>query len=357
MTTQVSFIATFILASISFNEGAFGFGNKDKILLSDVKVLTLKHGHMTTARRSSPVPQLKCMGGTARCSFVPQVVQCYNRGSDGYDIQWECKTDMDNAYRFGTVEVTCEGYDYPDDPNILKGSCGLEYTIDLTEEGLHRKQHNQHDYYANQHGGHQNAYDHDYHDRSGYQNSYNMKTKASSVIGDLILLCIIGGIIYALYKTCIANNTAYPEADGTNRNRHDNNDRPPPYNERPPPYGFSSDYMPDNGPSCSSSYQGSSSYTGTPTGGSTGGGFWTGAMTGGILGYMFGNRNNNYYGSRTYASPHSSWFGSRSYGSNHYSSTPSYSFGSGSSSWSSGSSSSSSTGTRTASGFGGTKRR
>lgn len=73
-----------------------------------------------------------------------------------------------------------------------------------------------------------------------------MKTKASSIIGDLILLCIIGGIIYALYKTCIANNTAYPD-DGTNRNRHDNNDRPPPYNERPPPYGFSSDYMPDNG--------------------------------------------------------------------------------------------------------------
>ncbi|KAJ8305403.1 hypothetical protein KUTeg_015948 [Tegillarca granosa] len=329
MIIQVSFTVTCILASISFTE--------------DVKVLTLKHGHMTTARRSSPVPQLKCMGGTARCSFVPQVVQCYNRGSDGYDIQWECKTDMDNAYRFGTVEVTCEGYDYPDDPNILKGSCGLEYTIDLTEEGLHRKQHNQHDYYGNQHGGYQN-YDHDYHDRSGYQNSYQVKTKASSIIGDLILLCIVGGIIYALYKTCIANNTAYTEADSTYRNRH-NNDQPPPYNERPPPYGFRSDYMSDNGPSCN---------TGTPTSGSTGGGFWSGAMTGGILGYMFGNRNSNYYGSRTYASPHSSWFGSRSYGSRSYSSTPSYSFGSGGSSWSSGSSS---TGTRTASGFGGTKRR
>ena len=32
---------------------------------------------------------------------------------------------MDNAYRFGSVEVTCEGYDYPDDPNVLRGSCGV----------------------------------------------------------------------------------------------------------------------------------------------------------------------------------------------------------------------------------------
>ena len=44
-------------------------------------------------------------------------------------FQWECKTDMDNNYRFGTVEVVCEGYDYPDDPYILKGSCGVSKQI------------------------------------------------------------------------------------------------------------------------------------------------------------------------------------------------------------------------------------
>lgn len=43
----------------------------------------------------------------------------------GAVFQWECKTDMDNAYRFGKVEVTCEGYDHPDDPYILRGSCGV----------------------------------------------------------------------------------------------------------------------------------------------------------------------------------------------------------------------------------------
>ena len=32
---------------------------------------------------------------------------------------------MDNAYQFGRIQVSCEGYDYPDDPYVLKGSCGV----------------------------------------------------------------------------------------------------------------------------------------------------------------------------------------------------------------------------------------
>ena len=59
-----------------------------KVRLRDVEVLTLYQGKMTTGRRSSPVLQLKCAGGSAGCSaFVPEVVQCYNRGWDGYDAQ------------------------------------------------------------------------------------------------------------------------------------------------------------------------------------------------------------------------------------------------------------------------------
>ena len=139
---------------------ALGWGNKDKIRLTDVSVITLHPGKMTNSRRTHPVPQLKCVGGSAGCSaFTPSVVQCYNQGSDGYDaqvncdrnlicshkdylkekfslyhisfvncdtfLQWECKTDMDSQYKFGEITVSCEGYDYPDDPYILKGSCGV----------------------------------------------------------------------------------------------------------------------------------------------------------------------------------------------------------------------------------------
>lgn len=63
-------------------------GWKDRVKLHDVNVLTLRHGHMTNGRRSAPVPQMTCVGGSAGCSaFVPKVVQCHNRGSDGYDAQ------------------------------------------------------------------------------------------------------------------------------------------------------------------------------------------------------------------------------------------------------------------------------
>ena len=58
--------------------------------------------------------------------FAIQVVQCYNKGWDGDDIQWECKTDMDNAFRFGKVAVSCEGFAYPEDSYVLKGSCGVK---------------------------------------------------------------------------------------------------------------------------------------------------------------------------------------------------------------------------------------
>merc|ERR1711963_1013812 len=42
---------------------------------------------------------------------------------------------MEGAARFGRVEVVCEGYDYAEDDFILAGSCGLEYTLELTKEG------------------------------------------------------------------------------------------------------------------------------------------------------------------------------------------------------------------------------
>ena len=67
---------------------ALGWGSSDKVKLTDVNVITLQQGKMTNSRRTHPVPQLQCVGGTAGCSaFTPRVVQCYNRGSDGYDVQ------------------------------------------------------------------------------------------------------------------------------------------------------------------------------------------------------------------------------------------------------------------------------
>lgn len=100
-----------------------------RVHIQDVRAITLHRGQYTTFRRTSPVPQLRCVGG---CYQDLSVVQCENKGFDGHDAVWECKADLDNAYRFGRLSVSCEGYDYPEDPYITAGSCGLEYTLETT---------------------------------------------------------------------------------------------------------------------------------------------------------------------------------------------------------------------------------
>ena len=38
--------------------------------------------------------------GLARAGkYTPSVIQCKNAGHDGFDVQWECRADLDNAYR------------------------------------------------------------------------------------------------------------------------------------------------------------------------------------------------------------------------------------------------------------------
>jgi len=105
----------------------------DRVLLSDVETLTFNVDSITNRRRTAASPQLQCIGGTAAGQDEPKVAQCYNRGSDGNDIQWECNAVIDKQYRFGRMEVNCEGYDFPDDPYILRGSCRLQYILNSSQ--------------------------------------------------------------------------------------------------------------------------------------------------------------------------------------------------------------------------------
>lgn len=136
-TSEFIYFYAFAFVSLSSLHKTEG----EKILLKDVKVISLYQNQMTTARRSTPVPQLKCIGGSAGChAFVPKQVHCYNKGLDGNNILWDCKTNMDKKYRFGHLAISCEGFDYSDDPYILANSCGLEYTINDSVENNHREE-------------------------------------------------------------------------------------------------------------------------------------------------------------------------------------------------------------------------
>jgi hypothetical protein len=282
---------------------------KDRIKLKDVEVLTLTSGKWTTGRRTKPVPQLQCVSGYCNL-FQPQTVQCYNRGSDGIDIQWECKTEMDNKYKFGKIDVLCEGYDYPEDDYVLIGSCGLEYTIDL----------------VNANSNYQQNYD------NTYRQEYTPKTKNSNPFSFGYILCV-AFIIFVIYYTCLRPNSATTQRD--NRSSAGS----------PPPPGFRSDFHDDKYGGTSSDYRSDSTYRSGAynANANTGGGFMSGLFTGGTLGYLFGSRNNP-----TNYSDQSSYFGNRA--------TPPPSYFSSSSPSGSSSSSAPST-SRTTSGFGGTKRR
>lgn len=109
---------------------------QDSVPLTSIKTLTLYKDKLTRGRRSAPVQQLSCVSGDACERFKPQVMQCYNQGVDhSGEVQWKCHAEMEDLYRLGTTTVSCEGYLSSEDTNILSGSCGVEYTLHLTEKG------------------------------------------------------------------------------------------------------------------------------------------------------------------------------------------------------------------------------
>nr|XP_058905250.1 store-operated calcium entry-associated regulatory factor isoform X2 [Kogia breviceps] len=182
---------------------ARGWKDPDRILLRDIKALTLHYDRYTTSRRLDPIPQLKCVGGTAGCdSYTPKVIQCQNKGWDGYDVQWECKTDLDIAYKFGKTVVSCEGYESSEDQYVLRGSCGLEYHLDYTELGLKKLR--------------ESGKNHGFNSFSDYYNK--LYSQDSCSISGVLTIVVLLAIAFGVYKFFLS----------------DGHDSPPPYSEYPP---------------------------------------------------------------------------------------------------------------------------
>lgn len=125
----------------------------DAVLLSNIKTLTLHGGRQTTARRGPAVPQLECVGGNAKGLHDIDVMRCTNAGSEygPEDVQWTCQASLPTEFKLGSTDVVCEGYDSAEDPYVLKGSCGVEYRLILTEAG-ERKYGERYDYGQKEYG-------------------------------------------------------------------------------------------------------------------------------------------------------------------------------------------------------------
>jgi len=231
--------------------------------------------------------QLNCVGGNAKGLFEIDVMRCKNQGSD-YDeasVQWSCTASIPSEFKLGSTDVICEGYDSPDDPYILKGSCGVEYRLILTEQGEEK------------------------YGRRTEPLSKKPTLVADSVIPTLFFIIFFGVLIWIAYSFCAGLLTQRPTANsnrtqrpgggygGGGGNDDDNNDPPPPYTPRPPRTTpkKSSTTRTSNTRESPSWYDTASNMFGT------GGqpqqqqgwrpGFWTGAASGAAAGYYAGNRN------------------------------------------------------------------
>ncbi|KAF9292006.1 hypothetical protein BKA57DRAFT_411105 [Linnemannia elongata] len=328
--------AACLLATTPSTVSAFGNNNHKKVLLKDVQTLTLHQGRMTTGRRTSPVPQIKCVGGNACGDFEPEVVQCTNAGFDGSDVQWKCQADLPDNLRFGQLDVFCEGYTYPDDPYVLKGSCGLEYKLQYTNVRYNTDSNYGRDTWKNP------AF-----------NEWTRRAKRQSWVELLYLgtwISVVCFILYSFLKNCFQHY----------REDARNDDPPPPYRSSGGHggggFGGGGGGGGGGGWNPGNQYKPSASST-AETGGFRPG-FWSGVGLGGLGAYMATqNRNRRQADANAYAGPSSAYAGtsasSSSWGSSSYGS---YSGGSGMGRGSS-SSGSSSNPTRTATGFGGTRRR
>eukprot|EP00056_Hartaetosiga_gracilis_P000148 m.36339 g.36339 ORF g.36339 m.36339 type:complete len:318 (+) comp10084_c0_seq6:75-1028(+) len=259
-----------------FSTTANGWGNskyadKNRVLLTSVQSLVFSTDRMTNAGRVSAIPQMKCIGGSAHCNSnkLPRVMQCQNVGTDGVDVQWKCTAELDSDVKLGRTDVICEGYEYPDDPYILRGSCGVEYELDTTGQ---RSSSSHHSY---DHGG-----------RNYYQNTTTYESGWS--FSTLFFYAMVAFVFYAFYRSCIARQTIQA-ATG-------------------PATGYGAPYQggPQYPPNCPPTYQDA---TYRP-------GFWSGLGLGGLIGNMFSRRprygyggyGNAYYGRPAYQSR--GWFGS-----------------------------------------------
>ncbi|KAL4898563.1 hypothetical protein BDV59DRAFT_167129 [Aspergillus ambiguus] len=252
--------------TLSYNRAAQSPPGKNAILLSKVQTLTLRGNRLTSSRRVAPIPQLKCIGPSKRiCDMYPiDTMRCTNAGYDydEEDVQWTCTASLPAELKLGATDVVCEGYRDADDPFVLKGSCGVEYRLLLTELGERKF-------------GRVREEDSWLSDAL----SWSRGRKAMAILGDLIFFMFIAAcfllILWPMLRDCFGlrrngGGWNFGRGWGGGGGGGGGPFYPP---GPPPPYSPCNDGSFSSGPGWRP-------------------GFWTGALGGGALGYGLGRQQN-----------------------------------------------------------------
>lgn len=233
------------------------------LLLSDVKALTLRKDLKTSHNRLPPVPQLKCIGGTAKGLYEIDLLRCRNAGSSygDEDVQWTCTATLPSEFKLGSTDVVCEGFSSSEDPYVLKGSCGVEYRLMLTELGEEKYGRNGKDMWG----------------------EYDGRSKGGDWAAAIFWLIFIAVLVWIIYAALIRDSPgrrppgAAPNHWFGGSGDGDGDDPPPPYECRPSPKAkATSSRAPRAAPARAQ--------------GGWRPGFWSGALGGAAAGYMAGNR-------------------------------------------------------------------
>ena len=252
---------------------------KNAVLLSDISTLTLRSGKQTAHRRVSSVPQTKCIGPKDVCTlYGVDVMRCTNAGSD-YDpdnVQWTCTASLPSEFKLGSTDVTCEGYESSEDPYVLKGSCGVEYRLLLTEKGEER--------YGRR--------------GTGWWDSVPSRTNSDSL--SKLLFWIIFSLVAIVILKAVFTRRNIPGrraggGDGFGWGGGGPDDDPPPPYEPP--------RKPRTRPANSSNRRGGGAGQRWEPG------FWSGALGGAAAGYTAGSWANRQTPARNSSAQPRSWFG------------------------------------------------
>jgi len=126
----IGFVAATVLAAPKPQQ----YGG-DSIRLQDIGVLQFNVGeYAVNTRTPESIPRVTCAyNPLGDDNYLPTSVICKNKGLDeSGSIIWKCEANMDSSLDFDNIQISCEGYNYPGDEFVRKGSCALTYTLKTT---------------------------------------------------------------------------------------------------------------------------------------------------------------------------------------------------------------------------------